>query len=220
MNNSDKYIAEYLLAQLNTFFPCQNCLKIDANIINCVLPEVKDRYAHCASKIKSFNGEHEVDFFDVRKYPIFLYFLSHSIHQMQLDEGCRLKDRLYCMNKYLHGCSLFYKVNLPPVFFITYASGVIFANAPYGDYFMAYQGVVIGSYRNYAPIIGKKVILMPNVIISGSSVVGDNVVVSTGVKVINKRIPDNKLVFQGPANSLVFHDNDGSYFKEFFHSDN
>lgn len=85
---------------------------------------------------------------------------------------------------------------------------------------MAYQGVVIGSYRNYAPIIGKKVILMPNVIISGSSVVGDNVVVSTGVKVINKRIPDNKLVFQGPANSLVFHDNDGSYFKEFFHSDN
>lgn len=218
MHISDTYIVKYIAAQLNTMFPCPDSQDKDERIIRYVLKDSKDRYAHCASKIKVFKGDLDVDFFDVRKYPIFLYILASSINQMDIDESGRIKDRLYCLNKYLHGCSLFYKINLPPVFFVTYASQVILAKTVYGDYFMTYQGVTVGSFNNHVPIIGARVILMPNVIVSGSSVVGDNVVISAGVRVINDFVPDNKIVFQGPANSLFFKDNDGSYFEQFFES--
>ena len=62
--------------------------------------------------------------------------------------------------------------------------------------------------RNYAPIIGKKVILMPNVIISGSSVVGDNVVVSKSiVRVLGGSASDAALhfVLLSSFSVIVFH---------------
>ena len=214
MNEYD--ITKYVVAQLNNFFPIPDNRRRDTEIVIQVLRSVLDRYSHCATRIRAFKGDGAVDPYNVLKYPIFLYFLSHTIYTMSLADPGRIKDRLYCLNKCLHGCSIFYKVTLPPVFFTTYASQVVLANTIYGDYFLAYQGVTVGSFKDRVPIIGGKVILMPNVIVSGSSIVGDNVVISTGVRVINRPVPDDTIAFQGSGNSLVFKDNDSSYFNEFF----
>jgi serine O-acetyltransferase len=216
MNEYD--ITKFIVAQLNNFFPTKNNMRRDTEIINDVLRTVFERYLHCASKIKAFKGDESVDPYNVLKYPIFLYFLMNTIYTMSINDPGRIKDRLYCLNKYLHGCSIFYKIILPPVFFTTYASQIVLANTKYGDFFLAYQGVTVGSFKDQAPIIGGKVILMPNVIVSGSSIVGDNVVISTGVRVINQNIPDNTIVFQGRGNSLAFKENNGSYFSEFFYA--
>ena len=208
-------ISNYIAAQLHNFFPNLDLRKKDIEIIEHVLPMVKERYRYCASKNMMLNGALEVDFFDIRKYPIFLYFLYHTIHKLSLDDEYRIKDRLYCLNKYLHGCSLFYKIDLPRVFFITYASQIILAKTTYGENLVFYHGVTVGTYKDKVPTIGSNVVLMPNVIISGSSIVGDNVVISTGVRVINQTVPNNKVVFQGERNSLVFKDNDGSCIRSF-----
>lgn len=207
-------IPKYISAQLRHFFPFPDTQEADRMMIAHVLPQTCERYQYCASKIKSFNGS-DVDLFDVRKYPIFLYFLYHNIHSLALQDETRIKDRLYCLNRYLHGCSLFYKLDLPRVFFLSYASSIILGTTTYGENFVAFPGSTVGAYNNHVAIIGSQVVLMPNVIVSGKSVVGDNVVISTGVRVINQQIPDNTLVFQGPSNSLVFKENDGSYIRSY-----
>ena len=58
---------------------------------------------------------------------------------------------------------------------------------------------------------------MPNCIISGNTKIGSNVTVSAGVKIINKNVPSNSLVFQHEnGRDLIFKENSGSYHESYF----
>ena len=61
---------------------------------------------------------------------------------------------------------------------------------------------------------------MPNCIISGNSIIGSNVTISAGVKVINQNIPDNTLVFQAEnGRDLFFKENSDKYMANYFLKD-
>jgi len=84
---------------------------------------------------------------------------------------------------------------MPKVFFLNYAIAVVLGDCVYGENLVVYQGCTIGSYRDKTPVLGNNVILMPNVVVTGSSRIGNNAVISAGVACVNSVIPDNHIVF-------------------------
>jgi serine O-acetyltransferase len=210
-------LTQYIVQQLQNILPHPESRETDQVLLNKFIPPASERFKKCARNIKSFAAMPEPDPWHIQKYPIFLYYLARSIHEAGIDDAHRIKDRLYCLNKALHGCSLFYRVALPSVFCVSYASGVVLGNCVYGDNLLAYQGVTVGGYQDKAPVLGKNVVLMPNAVISGETILGNNVVVSAGVRVINTQIPDNSVVFESATKQLVVRQNRSSeYIKTFF----
>ena len=191
----------------------------DEAIVLMVQDEVDVRYEYLVSRVRVLRRTGiEADPFHVMKHPIYLYLLARVIFERNLTDDYRLKDRLYCLNKALHGCSLYFKVKLPSVFFLNYATQVVLGNCTYGENLVVFQGVTVGTYKEKIPTLGKNVVLMPNSIISGATIIGNNVVISAGVVVINQVVPDNTLVFaQATSKSgLTFrHLKDSSYIEHF-----
>jgi len=179
-------------------------LKSDMENLGSVIGDVFQKFGYCAQRIKIFRGDISVDPLHIMKYPIFLIFLNRELQLRLAEDDTRLKDRIHALNKSLHGCSISYKINIPSVFFLNYATGIVLANTTYGENLVLYHGVTVGAYRDNVPTIGSNVVLMPNVIVSGDSVVGDNVVVSAGVRIINRAVPSDCLVFDGAPGELKF----------------
>jgi serine acetyltransferase len=189
----------------------------DAAILDSVKDEVDRRYQYLVSRVRILRRTGlEPDPFHVMKHPIYLYLLARVIFERNLRDDYRLKDRLYCLNKALHGCSLYFKIKLPAVFFLSYATQVVLANCTYGENLVVLQGVTVGAHREKIPTLGSNIVLMPNSIISGKTILGNNVVVSAGVVVVNQVVPDNTIVFNGGGGKLTFHPlKDLSYVDDF-----
>ena len=168
----------------------------DLDLLRAVSKEAEERFSYLASRVKQISRTGtKPDPLHVMKYPIYLYLLSRVLFERQYDDPTRLKDRLYSFNKAVCGCSIYYKISMPKVFFLTYATGVVLGDCVYGENLVVYQGCTIGGYRDKTPVLGNNVILMPNCVVSGSSQIGNNVVISAGVACVNSVIPDNHVVF-------------------------
>lgn len=196
-NNFPDQCADHYLEQLNPL----------------TLPAL-DLYYKCVAH-NNFLAYIPFNYLDVRVFPLFLYFLSRLARHAACSG--RLADRLYYLNRIIHGINIYHTVNLPAEFFLAYASHCILPNTTYGNRFVLYHGVSIGSADHQLPTFGNNVILMPNSIVSGSSSIGDNVVVAAGVKVINQSTPDGVIVYQSTDNQgLFFVDHDNQYIGKFF----
>ena len=191
---------EYISNQLQFLFPplCKDLNCSDLDLLLLAKDESDDRFSYLANQVSilsrtgvSPNPLH------IMKSPIYLYILAVVIFEKGWSDEVNIKNRLYCLNKAINGCSIYYKIKMPRVFFLNYASGIVLGNCVYGENLVVYQGVTVGGFGNKIPVIGNNVILMPNVVVSGASVIGDNVVISAGVNVINKIVPDNTIVFNG-----------------------
>lgn len=212
----------YIARQLSNICPGDCPVESDIAALRLVAEEVDARFEYLASRatVLMRTGS-QPDPWHIMKHPIYLYLLSRVLFERNVADDYRLKDRLHSLNKALHGCSLFYKVKLPRVFFLNYATQIVLGDCVYGENLVVYQGVTVGGYRDKNPVLGNNIVLMPNAIISGSTHLGNNVVVSAGVAVINKNVPDNTLVFRGSGSGeLVFHPlKDNSYVEYFVHLD-
>lgn len=209
---------KYIGRQLSNLFPGECSTEEDIKTMQLVSEEVDFRFEFLASRAKVLMriGK-QPDPWHVMKHPIYLYLLSRVLFERGINDAYRIKDRLYCLNKTLHGCSLFYRVNLPKIFFLNYATQIVLGDCIYGENLVVYQGVTVGAYRDKAPTLGKNVVLMPNAIVSGSTCLGDNVVVSAGVAVINKSVPNNTIVFSGEGgNQLIYHPIKNNSYIDYF----
>jgi serine O-acetyltransferase len=186
----------YIERQLRNMYPSEGPDGSDRATLDIVRTEVDQRFEYLASSVRILSRSGSgADPLHVMKHPIYLYLLARVIYERQLQDEYRLKDRLYCLNKALHGCSIYFKVTMPKVFFLNYATQVVLGNSTYGENLVVYQGVTVGGYRDKIPTLGSNVVLMPNCTISGTTVLGNNVVVSAGVACINQIVPDNTIVF-------------------------
>jgi serine acetyltransferase len=196
-------ICNFVARQLGTFFPNMTELNEDVKKIERVIGFALQKYEYCAHHIRIFRGDTFVDPLHIMKYPIFLVILSREVHLRLEDDHSRLKDRIHALNKSLHGCSISYKIKIPPVFFLNYATNIVLADTSYGNNLVLYHGVTVGAYRDKVPTIGSNVVLMPNVIVSGDSIIGDNVVVSAGVRILNRIVPSDSLVYDGENGKII-----------------
>jgi serine O-acetyltransferase len=206
---------DYLLARLDQFSVVHNSL--DKHSLKSILPLAFNSYYQCV-KANNFLSHTPLNCLDVRSYPLFLALLAR--HASLASCPFRLADRIYYLNRSLHGINVYHNVSLPQEFFFCYSLNFIMPNTIYGNRFVVYHGVSIGSATSQLPTFGSNVILMPNCIISGKSQIGSNVVVSAGVRIIDQDIPDNVVVFQSSDNrGLVFKHNSRKLINKYFSPD-
>ena len=146
---------------------------------------------------------------------IFLYYLANTIWTRSGDAAA--PTRLFLMNKALNGIDLFYETVMPPVFYIGHSVGIVLAKATYGNHLVLYQGVNVGRHKDQIPVIGDRVVLYPGSSVVAGAVVGNDAVLSQGVRVIGKRVPDGQMAFAGATGGeLVFRPRPDDLLQEYF----
>lgn len=151
---------------------------------------------------KYFNGK--INAFNGVMYCNFLYQLSRGVYR---GGNTELADKLYSLNRMLHGVELFYEISLPAHWSCEHPLGAVMGRAQYGDYFFFYQGCTVGGSRHQGrlsyPTIGSHVMMYSNSKVLGRSHIGDYVTLSANAYVINEDIPDNCMVFGQSPNLII-----------------
>lgn len=140
------------------------------------------------------------------QYSVFLYLLSNSI--FHVGGHCKEADGVYYLNKIMNCCDWFYSIELPEIFYAEHPLGTVLGRAYYGKRFFFYQGCTVGGNRNkqgelFYPVIGNNVLMYSGSSILGSSKIGDNVIVSAGVRIIGRDIPPCSMVFENAIDGLA-----------------
>ncbi len=154
---------------------------------------------------KYYNGK--IDPYNGVIYCNFLYWLSYCAF---INKHIDISEKVYSLNKVLHGVELFYEIKLPIHWSCEHPLGSVMGRAEYGDYFFFYQGCTVGTSRHkgklFHPIIGNYVTMYSNSKVLGCSYIGNNTILSANSYVINETIPDNSIVF-GQSPYLIIKEN-------------
>jgi serine O-acetyltransferase len=202
--------------QLNLHFPDQQ--EINPKILKHCFENTIERIRKCFDPInlKYYSQGNQSYFSHLHgdHYAAFLYFASNEAY-LAGDEI--LASKLFLLNKSLFGLDAFYAINLPEHFLFIHPLGTILGNAQYGDYFVVYQGVTIGSTTNGKyPSFSNSTILYSNSSIIGDCHIGNNFVLGANASLVNTNIQDNKVVVGNyPSNSILENKNNliSNYFK-------
>ena len=209
-------LTHYTMIQLNNIFPDKNIVTFD--LIHDSVIEAQKRVYNNFSHIKSkyyrdgnrtlfnhLNGDH---------YCVYLYYLSNTLYRRNcLDWLC---CKVFLLNKLLHGIDAFYSLDLPEHFMVVHPLGTILGNAKYSNHMIFYQGVTVGaSVEGIYPEFKGNNILYSHSAVIGKLIVGNNSIIANGVRVVNKDIPTNVLVFRG-NNDIEFKENKKNIIESIF----
>lgn len=197
-----EFLAKYIAKQLDAIFPLHG-VELDIDKIINTLPTALNRMRPILENVTCFNSD-KFYIYNSLQYATFLYLLANE--QAKVDSDNLVSDRLFCLNKTLNSIEIFHSVVLPEIFFISHGIGSVLGNAHYGNRFIIFQNVTVGRINEQKPRIGENVILYPGVSITGGTVVGNNCVVSAGIKLHNMNIPDNTIVKE-KGGELIFFEN-------------
>jgi serine O-acetyltransferase len=210
INPSIIELTDYVFGQISHFFPDgQKGLK---EILHKNMEESVKRTLFCINNVKVWK-KNEFDVLHSSQYAIFLWYLSNSVWKSTNDKNASTK--IFYLNKALNGFDCFYDNNLPEIFYIGHANGIVLCRNTYRNYLVLYQGVTVGRQRED---IAEKVILYPHSSIIGKSHVKEGSVISKGVNVINQQTEGNCYVFQDGKN-IINKSCDPKIFNEYFRFD-
>ncbi len=152
-------------------------------------------------------------------YLILCFRFANSMIRNKIDR--ELCEAVYYSQRIRTGTDLFYTTQVGKYLFPVHPTGsVLNSHAQIGDGFRFYQGVTIGhspaedgSYR--WPVLGKGVTMYPGSSIFGKCNIGDNVLLSTGTRILNQDIPSNSIVFgHSPDITIKPHKNNNLFWLE------
>jgi len=206
----DTELANYLLSQIRTLFPGDEDLVSeirghisaaidDVRKIVSTLVEWRDRGF---SKLISW------------QYATFLYKLSRRCVAANLDIAAT--DRIFLLNKTLHGLDLHPQINLPEIFFLSHTNAAVFSRASYSDYSVFHQSVTIGRKGDSRPSMEKFLVMYPGSMIIGNCLVRENTVLAPGVRLIDKDTPGNCYVFDDGRGGVRFREIGHIHASRFF----
>jgi serine O-acetyltransferase len=189
-------LINYTSSQLDHFFPDRypatlrdHRPAIDTAISRmdvCFKPVRSTRYSEeSATKFNHLYSDH---------YIVYLWFLANSLCEDGANEN--LLNKLYYLNKALHGFDCMFNTSLPDHFLIIHGSGTVLGKADYGDFFVAHHGCTVGIHNNLYPVIGCGAALAANSAVIGGSVLGENVSVGNGAHVFNSVVPAGHSVYR------------------------
>ena len=202
--------------QLNNFFPDQQ--EIENKIIQHCSRNAIYRIRKCFDPISlKYFRQNDKSFFNHLHgdhYSMFLYILSNEAYLIQEET---LASKLFLLNKSLFGIDAYFSIKLPDHFLFVHPIGTVLGNAKFGDFFVVYQGVTVGSttYGVY-PTFSSSTILYSNSSIIGECQVGKNFVLGANTSLLNTNISDNKIVVGNyPSHSIKENKNGliNNYFK-------
>ena len=141
-----------------------------------------------------------IDVHHTGQYAILLCYLA----RVAFEAGDReTADRVYALNKALHGFDIFYEVELPNVFFMEHPVGTVLGRAKYTDRLFLGRNVTVGGNKGCYPTIGENVCLHAGCMVVGDSHLGNNIEVSAQAFIRDEVIPDNCLVFGKSPNLVI-----------------
>ncbi|AWV36115.1 hypothetical protein MHH60_20860 [Paenibacillus sp. FSL H7-0716] len=134
------------------------------------------------------------------QYAIFLWFLSNTVWKESGNTA--LANKIFYINKALHGFSCMYDTNLPNIFLLFHTVGTVLGKAEYSDFLVVGQGSTVGAQNGIYPKLGKGVSLLPYSSIVGNCIIGDRVSVGIGASVYEKNIESGMVVYREMDGSI------------------
>jgi len=206
------FLTKLVIHQTKNIFLCTPAEKeILRKAVPEIMPSVNDCFMAINNKYYSSNGMAVFNPYHSGQYATFLYMLSR--HVWEKHQQSQLADKLYCLNKMLNACDLFYQVKLPAIFFQEHPVGTVIGRGTFSNYFIFQQNCTIGGNKGVYPVLGEYVWLFANAVVVGASRIGRNVFVSAGTYIKDTDIPDNSIVF-GQSPTLVVRQKPPEYFYE------
>jgi serine O-acetyltransferase len=196
-------LAKLAAEQCNNLIPDDNPVATEA--IEAAAPRALERIEHCFSAIDNkyfFDGGAAVfSHLHGDQYAMWLYLLANELHRQRGDAVVCAK--LFLLNKALHGCDIFYEVELPAIFLLVHPLGTVLGRGQYSDYFVAYQRVGVGSNHDIYPVFGQHVTLRPGAAVLGASTIGDHCQIATESLVLDRDVPAGSLYIGNPKTAVV-----------------
>jgi serine O-acetyltransferase len=132
---------------------------------------------------------------------MWLYFLSNELFRRGAPAAACSK--LFLLNKTLHGCDIYYEVELPSIFLLVHPLATVLGRGSYSDYFVSYQRCGIGSNRDAYPSLGRHVTLRPGSAVLGNCRVGDHCQIAAESLLLDRDLPDHSLYIGNPRTAVV-----------------
>lgn len=196
---SSAQLAELASKQVNSFFPDLN--QVVPGQLAVSVEKSLERVEHCFTNIDNryfFDGENAVfNHLHGDQYAMWLYILANE-HFIITGE-VNVCEKLFLLNKALHGCDIFYEVRLPSIFLLVHPLGTVLGRGDYQDYLMVYQRCGVGSNHDIYPKLGRHLTLRPGASVLGRSTVGDNCVIAADGLLIDRVVGEDLVYFGGPS---------------------
>lgn len=197
-------IGEVLVHQLRNQFSPQILDPKSLDNIRVYIPWAEDSCLSCLSCWKDFYRIEVIDPINSRQYATFLAVLARTLYKENLHHESNI---IAYLNKSLNGCEIYGHVPLKPNFLIGHTPGIVLGTAIYGDHLCLHHNITVGRWMDACPKLGSRVIILNGAIVAGNSVIGDNSIISAGVRVINQHVPPGSIAFNGQGKQLVFKPN-------------
>ena len=204
---SENRLLEYIIKQLNNFFPDK-----EVNLTEDIKKSFKlslSRLEYCFSFIKNpaYNKDRVVtfDYLHTDQYLQFIYFWANTHWRMGYEES--FSKKLANLHRYLSGMFLSYKCELPDIFFIFHSVGTVIGNASYNNFLVISQSVTINTgdmIENIRrPILGKGLYLGTHAEIIGNQEIGDYVSIGVEATSYRDNVPSNSTIIRYEGKNLI-----------------
>lgn len=209
-------LSDYTSRQLNHFFPDKET--VDLTEYKSCIQLALDRLDYCYKKVSLkhyFNGTDTLfNHLYSDQYVMYVWYLANSIWKETQNKN--LCNKLYYLNKSLHGLDCMYDTKLPDIFLIFHGVGTMLGKATYDDYFVVLQGCTVGMNRGKYPVMGKGVALTAHSSLIGNCEVGNLVTISSHTNLIDQHIPTGTVVYKTNDGKIEQKSTVNSYAQTFF----
>jgi serine O-acetyltransferase len=196
-------LAALVARQLNAMFPDGD--EVDKQHLVPSIQIALQRLEHCFSHVGNkyfFDGEQAIfDHLHGDQYAIWLYLLSNQLFR---DAGpvatCK---KLFLLNKALHGCDIFYEIELPSIFLLVHPLGTVLGRGRYADYFLVYQRCGVGSNHDIYPTLGPYTTLRPGSSVLGQCTLGRNNTLAAESLLLDRDLVDDSLYIGNPRDFVI-----------------
>ena len=196
-------LARLAATQANNLFPDAD--RARAEDLATAVAGALARLEHCFSKVGNkyfFDGSQaRFDHLHGDQYAMWLYFLANEAFRQGAPAS--LCKKLFLLNKTLHGCDIFYEVELPSVFLLVHPLGTVLGRARYSDYFVAYQRCGVGSNRDSYPSFREHETLRRGSAVLGSCRIGHYCQIAAESLIMNRDLPDHSLYIGNPQAATI-----------------
>ena len=212
-------MASYVSNQVNYFYPDGQSINIGTHKsdLKLALDRLENCFKHSSVKWYCASGEAIFNHLFSDQYAAFLWFLSNTLWHAEADEW--LLNKLFYLNKALHGIECMYDTKLPDVFFLSHTVGTVLGKATYGNFLVVSHGCTIGIHRGNYPIIGQAVALGAGASLIGKCSVGNRVSIGSHPSLFEKDISNDTTVYQDEHGQIIHRHPTSPYAQKFYATD-
>ena len=201
-------LATYVIRQLDHFFPDGRAASEIADGLEAVLDRVERCFRAIDNKYFRVDAQARFNHLHSDQYAMFLYLLANTLYRRGVDQ--RLCDKVYCLNKALHGIDVYYEVELPDIFLFGHAVGTVLGRARYANHFLIQQNCTVGASREARPgeqaefpVIGEYVAIYAGASVLGKCQIGDNCKIAAHSAVLDQDLAANTIYIGTRASHVL-----------------